>query len=71
MIANKLPDEQVEELQRNRAYQMPCEDVVVYCIGCVRSMTVGDKRPRYLPDLLFVRETPPMTNTLAGYHNGL
>lgn len=66
-----LPDERVEELQRNRAAQMPCEDVVVYCIGCVRSMTVGGKRPRYLPDLVFGRETPPMTNTLTGYHNDL
>ena len=66
-----LPEERVAELQRNRAVQMPCEDVVVYCIGCVRSMTVGGKRPRYLPDLLFGRETPPMTNTLTGYHNEL
>lgn len=66
-----LPDRQVEELQKRRAAHMPCEDVVVYCIGCVRSMTVGGKRPRYLPDLLFDRETPPMTNTLAEYHGDL
>ena len=67
----KLPEEEVEKLQKKRESQMPCEDVVVYCIGCVRSMTVGGKRARYLPDLIFGRETEPMTNTLDEYHNDI
>lgn len=66
-----IPDEEVAAFQRKRAAQMPCDDVVVYCIGCVRSMTVGGKRARYLPDLLFDRETEPMNNTLREYHGDL
>ena len=66
-----IPDESVAELQRRRAEQMPCDQVVVYCIGCVRSMTVGGKTARYLPDLIFNRETEPMRNTLREYHGDL
>lgn len=66
-----LPNEQVAALQKKRAAQMPCADVAVYCIGCVRSMTVGGKQPLYLPDLVFGRRTEKMTNTLDGYHNDL
>ena len=50
---------------------MPCDDVVVYCIGCVRSMTVGGKRPLYMPDLVLARQTKRMDNTLDEYHNEL
>lgn len=48
---------------------MPCDNVVVYCIGCVRSMTVGGKQPLYLPDLIFGYKTEPMNNTLDEYHS--
>ena len=64
-----IPNEQVAEFQKKRAAQMPCDDVVVYCIGCVRSMTVGGKRPLYMPDLVLARHTKPMDNTLDEYHN--
>ena len=66
-----IPDEKVAEFQKRRAAQMPCDDVVVYCIGCVRSMTVGGKYAHYLPDLLFDRDTAPMHNTLREYHGDL
>lgn len=66
-----LPNKRVIELQKRRAEQMPCTNVVVYCIGCVHSMTTGGKQPLYLPDLVFGYETKPMTNTLNTYHNDL
>lgn len=66
-----IPNEKVLELQKKRAEQMPCDHVVVYCIGCVRSMTVGGKRPYYLPDLIFGYETTWMMNTLDEYHHDL
>ena len=66
-----LPNERVAELQKKRAAQMPCENVVVYCIGCVRSMSVGGKQPLYLPDLVFGHCTEKMENTLDAYHGDL
>lgn len=68
---SKIPNEKVTELQKKRAEQMPCNHVVVYCIGCVHSMTIGGKHPLYLPDLVFGYETEPMTNTLDEYHDDL
>lgn len=67
----RLPNAQVIELQQRRADQMPCDNVVVYCIGCVRAMAQGGKRPRYLPDLIFGRDTPPMAESLDDYHLAL
>lgn len=51
-----------------RADQFLCKDVALYCIGCVRAMTSGEKRPQYLPDLLFGRTAGPMPDTLDEYH---
>lgn len=64
-----VPNEQVETRIRMRSEQFPCDDVVVYCIGCVRAMTFGGKTPRYLPDLLFDRVGKPMPDTLDEYHS--
>lgn len=66
-----VPNEQVEERIRMRAEQFPCQDVVVYCIGCVRAMTAGGKTPRYLPDLLFDRTAEAMSDILDEYHTKL
>ena len=66
-----VPEAEVERFQKMRAAQMPCGDVAVTCISCIRSMTVGGKRARYLPDLIFGRDTPPMTDSLTDYHNRL
>lgn len=63
--------EQVEERIKMRAEQFPCDNVVVYCIGCVRAMTSGGKIPRYLPDLLLDRASEPMLDTLDEYHSRL
>lgn len=55
----RLPVEQVKERMRSRADSMPCEDVVVYCVSCVKAMHIGGKRPRYLVDVIFGEETDP------------
>lgn len=66
-----VPNEQVEERIRMRAEQFPCDNVVVYCIGCVRAMTSAGKTPLYLPDLLLDRVGEPMPDTLDEYHSKL
>jgi Fe-S oxidoreductase len=52
-----LPAEQIKEKMRERAAEMPREDVVVYCISCIKSMHIGGKKPRYIVDLLFGEDT--------------
>ncbi len=52
-----IPDEQVKFHMKKRADEMPMENVVVYCVSCIKSMTNGGKTPRYLVDLLFNEET--------------
>ncbi len=52
-----LPVEQVKEQMKKRAAEMPCEDVVVYCVSCIKSLHIGGKQPRYLVDLLFGEKT--------------
>ena len=52
-----LPVEQVMEKMKKRAEQMPCDDVAVYCISCIKSMHIGGKKPRYIVDLLFGEDT--------------
>ena len=56
-----LPVGQVKEQMKKRASEMPVDDVVVYCVSCIKSMHIGGKRPRYLVDLLFGEETHPGT----------
>ena len=57
----KKPVETVKEQMRSRAEEMPVENVVVYCVSCVKSMYLGGKKPRYLVDLLFCENTYPQT----------
>jgi len=52
-----LPVEQVKALMKERSQQMPCEDVVVYCVSCIKAMHIGGRKPRYIVDLLFGEET--------------
>ncbi|HWR61249.1 MAG TPA: (Fe-S)-binding protein [Clostridia bacterium] len=52
-----LPAEQVKEKMLKRSEEMPCDDVAVYCISCIKSMHIGGKRPRYIVDLLFGEDT--------------
>lgn len=52
-----LPVAQVKEQMRRRASEMPCPDVVVYCVSCCKAMHIGGRRPRYIVDLLFGEST--------------
>lgn len=52
-----LPVAQVKEQMKKRADEMPCENVVVYCLSCVKSIYIGGKKPLYLVDLLFGEKT--------------
>lgn len=54
-----LPIEQVKKQMNKRAQNMPEDEVLVYCVSCVKSMHIGGKTPRYLVDLLFGEATVP------------
>jgi len=41
----ELPVDRVKDLMAKRADSMPREDVVVYCVSCVKAMHIGGKRP--------------------------
>ena len=64
----RLPDDEVKALMARRAESMPREDVVVYCVSCVKAMAIGGKRPRYLVDLLFGEETVPGVHEPGAWH---
>jgi Fe-S oxidoreductase len=63
-----VPVEAVKAQMRKRALEMPCEDVVVYCVSCVKAMHIGGKVPRYLVDLLFGEATPIGTSEPDAWH---
>ncbi len=63
-----LPVEEVKAQMKKRAGEMPCQDVAVYCVSCVKSMHIGGKKPRYLVDLLFGEETQAGTYEPDAWH---
>lgn len=56
-----IPTAQVRRQMERRAAEMPVDDVVVYCVSCVKAMHIGGRQPRYLVDLLFGEATHPGT----------
>ncbi len=56
-LYGKIPLEQVHAFMRERAGAMPCRDVCVYCVSCVKSMAIGGRTPRHLLDLIFGEST--------------
>lgn len=52
-----FPVAQVKEQMKKRSDEMPCENVVVYCVSCIKSIYIGGKKPLYLVDLLFGEKT--------------
>lgn len=65
----RIPIEKVTEQQKKRASQMPCDDVVVYCVSCIKSMTIGEKTAHYMPDLILNEETDPQETRIDVYHD--
>lgn len=66
-----IPVEKVKELMIKRSDEMPVDDVVVYCISCVKAVYNGGKNPKYLVDLLFSEETVPAVFDPDEWHKEL
>ena len=66
-----LPIKEVSEKMKQRAQSMPCDDVCVYCISCIKSMYIGGKKPRYILDLLFKEDTQPQVYDTVEWHKQL
>jgi Fe-S oxidoreductase len=66
-----IPTEKVKAQMLKRASEMPLEDVIVYCVSCIKSMHIGKKRPHYLVDLIFGEETQPGTFEPDEWHREL
>lgn len=54
-----LPTDKLLRQMERRAAGMPRDEVVVYCVSCIKSMANGGRQPRHLVDLLFGEETIP------------
>ncbi|GHT00278.1 hypothetical protein AGMMS50276_25650 [Synergistales bacterium] len=63
-----IPLEEVHAKMKERADSMPCQDVVVYCVSCIKSMYIGGKRPRHIGDLLLGEETSPQVYDTEAWH---
>ncbi len=66
-----LPVELVQQKMKERADSMPCNDVCVYCVSCIKSMYIGGKSPRHLMDLLMNESTEPQIYDTAHWHEQL
>jgi Fe-S oxidoreductase len=64
----QLPVKQVHQQMKKRAASMPCDDVCVYCVSCIKSMYIGGKTPRYLIDLLMGEVTEPQVYDTVQWH---
>lgn len=66
-----MPMEQIKEQMIKRSSEMPCDNVVVYCVSCIKAMYIGGKKPRYIIDLLFGESTGIGTFEPEAWHNEL
>ncbi len=63
-----LPVNKVLEQMKKRADELPANDVVVYCVSCIKSVYNGGKTPHYLVDLLFNETTIEKTTDPDLWH---
>ena len=56
---------------KRRAQSMPCGQVVVYCVSCIKAMYIGGKAPCYLGDLLLNQKTEPQECDIKKWHDQL
>ena len=63
-----IPPEDVKATMVRRADDMPCENVVVYCVSCIKALYIGGKTPRHLLDLLFNEATNPQEYQTDQWH---
>jgi hypothetical protein len=66
-----MPTIKVKELMKEKALEMPVNDIVVHCVSCIMAVCNGGKKPRYLADLLFNQESIPKTFDLDEWHKEL
>ena len=67
----KLPPGEVRLLMKRRAEEMPCRDVCVYCVSCVKAMAIGGRTPHHLLDLIFGEPTDPGEPGTGRWHEQL
>lgn len=67
----QLPADSVNLLMKKRTAEMPLDDVIVYCVSCIQSVSIGGKKPRYLPDLLMGLDTLPKVYETEVWHREL
>ena len=63
--------DEVTAFQKKRAAQMPCQDVAVYCVSCIKSMHIGGKTPHHMMDLVLGEATDPQETRIDVYHETL
>ncbi|HEY3382649.1 MAG TPA: (Fe-S)-binding protein [Vicinamibacterales bacterium] len=61
-------DHKVRAQMLRRAAAMPRQQVVVYCVSCVKAMHIGGRTPRHLVDLLFGEDSPVGTFEPGAWH---
>ena len=66
-----IPTDKLKAQMKKRTSEMPLDDVVVYCISCIKSVFIGGKKPHHLVDLLFNEETLPQTYEPDDWHKQL
>jgi len=67
----QTPLEAVHKHMKKSAAAMPCEQVAVYCVSCIKSMHIGGKTPRHMIDLLLSETTTPETYDTVAWHEQL
>jgi Fe-S oxidoreductase len=67
----KFPIEKIHEKMCERADSMPCDDVCVYCVSCIKAMHIGGKAPRHLVDLLMNEQTEQQIYDTVLWHDEL
>ncbi len=70
-LYGKVPVENVHEFMKKRASQMPCKEVAVYCVSCIKAMAIGDREARYMVDLILGESTEVQEIDLKIYHDEL
>ncbi|MHB1314752.1 MAG: (Fe-S)-binding protein [Christensenellales bacterium] len=66
-----LPVEQVHQRMKERAGAMPCNNVCVYCVSCIKSIYIGGKTPRHMMDLLLGETTEAQIYDTVQWHEQL
>ena len=59
-VYSKLPPEDYTAFARRRCGHLPCDEAIVYCVSCVKSINHGGRTPRHLAGLLFGEDNMPI-----------